>query len=41
MSKPILKAYFDRIFFEFITHNHQTDSILILQGFPDSGNTKN
>lgn len=40
MTKPILKAYYKDIFFEFLTHESPKDSIIILSGFPNSNNYK-
>ncbi len=40
MEKPILKAYYGDIFFEFINHKEPTDTILYLEGFPSSGSHK-
>ena len=36
MKKPILKGYYKDIFFEFIVHNGERDSIIVLPGFPSS-----
>ena len=36
MSKPILKAYYGDIFFEFLVYPDRRDSIIILPGFPSS-----
>ncbi|MEK6933639.1 MAG: alpha/beta hydrolase [Nanoarchaeota archaeon] len=39
MTKPILKAYYKKIFFEFLVHkNDSADAIVILPGFPSSNN---
>lgn len=40
MVKPILKAYYKDIFFEFLTHDSAKDSIILLSGFPSSNNYK-
>lgn len=37
MEKPILKAYYGDIFFEFIVHDKPAEAILYLEGFPSSG----
>ena len=36
MKEPILKGYFDDIFFEFLIHKDKKDVIIILPGFPSS-----
>lgn len=36
MGKPILKAYYGDIFFEFLAHSNKRDSIIVLPGFPSS-----
>ena len=36
MKKPILKAYYGDIFFEFLIHDIKKDSIILLSGFPSS-----
>ena len=36
MGKPILKAYYRNIFFEFLVHPDKRDAIIILPGFPSS-----
>jgi len=41
MEKPILKAYYKNIFFEFLTHKNASDTIIILPGFPSSNNNDN
>ena len=39
MTKPILKAYWNKIFFEFLVHKKDSaDAIIILPGFPSSNN---
>lgn len=38
MAKPILKAYYGGIFFEFVVHKDPADAIFILPGFPSSNN---
>ncbi|MBS3157365.1 alpha/beta hydrolase [Candidatus Woesearchaeota archaeon] len=39
MTKPILKAYYNKIFFEFLVHKDDfVDAIIILPGFPSSNN---
>lgn len=39
MTKPILKAYCNKIFFEFLVHkNDPSDAMIILPGFPSSNN---
>ncbi len=40
MKAPILKAYYGDIFFEFLTHEKASDTILYLEGFPSSGSHK-
>jgi len=34
MKKPILKAYYGGIFFEFILQDRIADAVIILPGFP-------
>ncbi|MFW6282526.1 MAG: alpha/beta hydrolase family protein [Minisyncoccales bacterium] len=41
MTRPLLKAYYGDIFFEFLVHKSPRDSIVILSGFPSSNNYKN
>ncbi len=36
-DKPILKSYYGDLFFEFLTHEEPSDTILFLEGFPSSG----
>lgn len=36
MEKPILKAYYGNIFFEFLTYDEPKDSVIFLPGFPSS-----
>lgn len=36
MKKPVLKAYYKDIFFEFMVHDKPADTILLLEGFPSS-----
>lgn len=36
MAIPILKAYYGKIFFEFLVHKGKKDSIILLEGFPSS-----
>ena len=39
MTKPILKSYYKKIFFEFLIHkNESSDAIILLPGFPSSNN---
>lgn len=38
MEKPILKAYYENTFFEFLVHKNASDTIIILPGFPSSNN---
>jgi esterase/lipase len=37
LNKPILKAYYGRIFFEFLVQNNPADTILYMPGFPYTG----
>lgn len=37
MSTPILRAYYKKIFFQFILRDKKSDAIIILPGFPSSG----
>lgn len=37
-KKPILKAYCNKIFFEFLTHEKPAEAIIFLTGFPSSNN---
>jgi len=36
MVMPILKSYYGKIFFEFLTHKDKRDTIILLAGFPGS-----
>jgi esterase/lipase len=36
MVIPILKSYYEEIFFEFLIHNDKKDCIILLSGFPSS-----
>mgnify|MGYP007017149674 CR=1 FL=1 len=36
MQKPIVKSYFDNIFFESLIHKKPSDAIIIFPGFPSS-----
>lgn len=36
MTIPILKSYYKKIFFEFLTHKDKRDTVIFLSGFPSS-----
>ena len=38
MATPILKGYYNGIFFEFLIHKEKKDAIILLEGFPSSNN---